>query len=396
MRGNQTSASSVFVLDLRRPGCAGMWLRCGLCCLTGLPLPLILSASLIAADSLAVRAQERTSNPAQTSSADWTQSAPVDLIAALHLAAQNSRLDNPVHKPWHLKLDVQNYNAKGHPSGQATIEEWWSPDSDKRVYTSGSYMATEVRIRGKLFRTTTQPSPPYPLGLLRDAVVVPIPYGGHVLASQPVPMIKRLDGVQLQCIQLDPEIDGIDSAPVGFFTTYCLNPDSPQLVATYQFVDQSIIRQALQTFQSRSVARDTLVRSGNRLVATAHLSQLELWMPADQSNAPGTGLVPVQDEPLQLDPAEMAKGLRSTVSPDFSQLGPDAPFAEGPVKLGVRIGTDGRIREFQVLQAPNLDVALIVIAAVRQWTYKPFKLNGLPIEADGTITLTVSLRVTNH
>lgn len=42
-------------------------------------------------------------------------------------------------------------------------------------------MATEMRIKGKLFRTAKQPSPPYLLGLLRDAMVDPIPYGAVTL-----------------------------------------------------------------------------------------------------------------------------------------------------------------------------------------------------------------------
>lgn len=123
MRGNPTTASSVSVLDLRWLGCRRMRTNCRLYLLTGWPLAVILSASLMAAGSLTVRAQARTANPPPTSSADWTQSAPPDLIARLHAAAQDSRLDDPAVSPWHLKLNVQIYNAKGHPTDQATIEE---------------------------------------------------------------------------------------------------------------------------------------------------------------------------------------------------------------------------------------------------------------------------------
>jgi len=59
---------------------------------------------------------------------------------------------------------------------------------------------------------------------------------------------------------------------------------------------------------------------------------------------------------------------------------------EGPVTLHVLIGTDGSVKE---VTPTNGDPLLVpaAIAAVRQWKYRPFVLDGEPAEMDTTITL---------
>jgi len=89
------------------------------------------------------------------------------LAKRLHNAAEASSLDDPALKPWHLKLDVQLYDAKGKPSEQGTIEEWWSPDADKRVYATPSYSATEILDKQGMHRTTGRAAPPYLLDAIR-------------------------------------------------------------------------------------------------------------------------------------------------------------------------------------------------------------------------------------
>jgi TonB family protein len=71
---------------------------------------------------------------------------------------------------------------------------------------------------------------------------------------------------------------------------------------------------------------------------------------------------------------------------------PDAKKAriQGTVLLDAVIGKDGTVESLTVVSGPP---ALRTSAqdAVRQWTYKPFLLNGDPVEVKTTITVTYSL-----
>ena len=59
---------------------------------------------------------------------------------------------------------------------------------------------------------------------------------------------------------------------------------------------------------------------------------------------------------------------------------------EGTVVLLAIIGTDGTVKEVQVESGPSVLVQA-AIEAVKQWRYKPYRLNGVPVEIDSRITI---------
>jgi protein TonB len=54
------------------------------------------------------------------------------------------------------------------------------------------------------------------------------------------------------------------------------------------------------------------------------------------------------------------------------------------------IGKDGAVRDVRVESGPPL-LAQAAIDAVRQWRYKPYFLNGEPVEVDSHITVNFTL-----
>jgi TonB family protein len=71
---------------------------------------------------------------------------------------------------------------------------------------------------------------------------------------------------------------------------------------------------------------------------------------------------------------------------------PDAKAAkvQGAVVLKAVIGKDGSIRSLQLVSGPD-ELTKSAWAAVKQWTYKPYLLNGEPVEVETTITVNYSL-----
>ncbi len=54
------------------------------------------------------------------------------------------------------------------------------------------------------------------------------------------------------------------------------------------------------------------------------------------------------------------------------------------------IGTDGLIKNLRVISGPK-ELHQSTLDAVRQWTYKPYLLNGDPVEVKTTINVVYSL-----
>lgn len=79
---------------------------------------------------------------------------------------------------------------------------------------------------------------------------------------------------------------------------------------------------------------------------------------------------------------------------DVAPLYPPAAQAariQGPVIIEATIGVDGRVQTARVLRSlPLLDEA--ALTAVRQWTYTPTLLNGVPVPVVMTVTVMFTLR----
>jgi TonB family protein len=64
---------------------------------------------------------------------------------------------------------------------------------------------------------------------------------------------------------------------------------------------------------------------------------------------------------------------------------------QGTVVLGVIIGKDGAVENIRVEKTPAESLAKSAIEAVRTWRYRPYLLNGDPIEVETTVNVTYNL-----
>lgn len=83
--------------------------------------------------------------------------------------------------------------------------------------------------------------------------------------------------------------------------------------------------------------------------------------------------------------------LISKVQPRYPQDA-KAAGAQGPVVLAAVIGKDGSVQSLKVINTASSLLNQAAIDAVQQWKYKPYMLNGTPVEVDTTITVNFTLR----
>lgn len=95
--------------------------------------------------------------------------------------------------------------------------------------------------------------------------------------------------------------------------------------------------------------------------------------------------VPIANGPARIQAGVMAGQILTKVNPIYP---PDARAAhvEGTVIMHAIIGKEGTIRNPSVVSGPEM-LRDSAIEAVRQWTYRPYLLNGEPVEVDTTITV---------
>lgn len=94
-------------------------------------------------------------------------------------------------------------------------------------------------------------------------------------------------------------------------------------------------------------------------------------------------------EVLNVRAGEMAGNLLNKVQPKYPEDAKKA-HVQGTVVLHALIGKDGTIKDLRVVSGPEM-LRQSSLDAVKQWTYKPYLLNGNPVEVKTTINVTYSL-----
>jgi periplasmic protein TonB len=77
------------------------------------------------------------------------------------------------------------------------------------------------------------------------------------------------------------------------------------------------------------------------------------------------------------------------VQPAYPPLARQARI-QGPVVLQAEIGKDGSIQNLRLISGHPM-LAPAAIEAIKQWKYKPYILNGEPVEVETTITFNFTL-----
>jgi TonB family protein len=96
-----------------------------------------------------------------------------------------------------------------------------------------------------------------------------------------------------------------------------------------------------------------------------------------------------QANPVHVSAGVMVGNALTKVQPIYP---PEAKAAriQGTVLLAARIGKDGSIESLKLISGPP-ELTKSAWDAVKQWTYKPYLLNGEPTAVDTTITVNYSL-----
>lgn len=90
--------------------------------------------------------------------------------------------------------------------------------------------------------------------------------------------------------------------------------------------------------------------------------------------------------PIVVSPA-VAQSLRKQSYPPVYPQDLKEQHVSGKVELKAILGKEGQIVSLTPLNSPDPRFAESAIAAVQQWTYKPFMLNGSPVEIETVITV---------
>ena len=315
---------------------------------------------------------------------------PTDPAAFIAAAAPLNGLDDPGMKPWHIKVSYQTFDDQGKPGYTGTFEEWWaSPTKSKRVYTSAQFNQTTYVTDTGTYRIGDQYGPAVAESLVRQKLVSPMPGESDSEGATLKRVNDPFSKAKLTCFEYAHDIKHqLGESPVGLYPLHCFDPQQPMLRFSGSFGLFNTIYEKVGSLDHHFIGIDTTISDKGKPFVNAHLVEGNLLSALDESvfAPPAEATKLPEGGKAKIEGGLIAGHKLGGSNPTYPSAAKAARI-EGKVILSAVIGEDGHIHQMRVKSAPDTSLAISALAAVRDWTYQPYKLNGLPVEVETTLTV---------
>jgi TonB family protein len=160
------------------------------------------------------------------------------------------------------------------------------------------------------------------------------------------------------------------------------------LIARYSFGTVSEFFNRIVKVQNRYMAREITFYNGDHKILSATIDSVTSLSPSDPALIPPTDLMPAKNSDTT---TPIAAGVIAgmNINKEIPVYPEDAKAARisGTVTLQAVVGRDGGIHDLRVVSAPWPSLVASALWAVSHWQYKPYMLNGEPVEVETTINV---------
>jgi TonB family protein len=140
----------------------------------------------------------------------------------------------------------------------------------------------------------------------------------------------------------------------------------------------------------RGVRRVVVLAACAALALVTCGSALALGMHANAASGGSDSNATKAPKQLTVSADEMQHNILTKAIPVYPPAAKKARI-QGKVVLDAVIGTDGTVESLRVISGPQ-ELQQSALDAVRQWTYKPYLLNGDPVEVETTVNIIYDLK----
>lgn len=287
-----------------------------------------------------------------------------------------------------LRLRFKIIKEDGSAVDGTYLETWVSKTQWRRETTLGDFRRAEVASGKKIWRLDSATAAPDHLAdiLGYSSRLTFSNIGGSQQGGRKVGAIEdqEIRGVSLRCVETDPDRRGARSA-------LCFDKASGKLVAELRPL------QVGARIAAKTCIFSDYQKFGNRLVAKSYQcyedGRLRLRAVAEVAMEPAP-------DPASFAPLEGAKESVNCLGPVtpgtlVDRVSPKSPLAstvrKSLVVINGVIGIDGKLHELKVTSSPDPDFDQAALEAVRQWKYKPYTCDGVPVEGDTEVQVNFML-----
>jgi TonB family protein len=335
-------------------------------------------------------------------------------------AAQRNGFTGAV-APYHLVLSYSLLDKSGNVTERGSYESFWvSEKKFKRVYAGGGTPFVMFSTEAGVVHTGDRPFPPQQVMFLGRDFEQPLPITKIPDMLEAILQPAGADSGDQECVAI--RVKAKAGMIPGRGTMYCFEAGSHALRAAIFSPKVHEDRfEGSVPFEGRLLPSDVKIMQAGYVNATAHLEKIEpltvreadFVPPADAVAAPqrgeripvaggggpgpsgvgsaGGGPTPSSNSAKRIAiSAGVAQAMLSKKLVPVYPADAKAAGVSGTVVLQAMIDATGAVKELQVISGPQM-LQQAALDAVQRWVYRPYLLNGEPVEVVTTVNVVFAL-----
>ena len=351
----------------------------------------------------------------------WAQSgAPPEMIRQWNDLAMKNALIAEGKLPFHLKLQFQIHDLNGKPADVGILEEWWAGDKGFRLEIT-SPLEHVVGPGKKDLTSDDARRENYLVMQLLHEVVAPM---AHLRPEQPYNVFtekRTLGKLQVTCYQANSPNVSVPNPKASYI---CVNPET-QSIRQVPYGNEVTARNTIATFRDGIVAMDTEIAYSDVKAIEGHIITLQSFDPSQSAvtlvnpaakrtvaevqppseaasiSAPqmkeekasmelsvkeGSGSATAASENVFVDRSTAGERLVRSSQPIYPQAARRNKI-QGSVLLYVTVSPEGKVQSSFPIASPSPLLTGAAEECVKDWAYKPWELNGSPVQMSTTLQL---------
>jgi TonB family protein len=280
---------------------------------------------------------------------------------------------------------------RGSPKDQGTFEEWWAGrDKYKISYTSTGFNQVEYRNGVDTRMTGNVKWPPQTESMVERYLIHPLPAPDASDTRKLDGSDTKLGDVHLQCLRYLYAIGSTSSVDSMTYPAFCFGKELPAIRLESSYGNVLKFFNKVVRFDGQYLAERVRIVENRRPVLNIDVTALEPLAGVESGEfAAPSGSTPAPPRKIALGANVMAENRLGGAAPRYPIVA-KADAIQGTVILEATITTEGTIGKLQVLKGPAL-LQQGALDAVKTWLYKPYLLNGEPVEVETQINVTFTL-----
>ncbi len=187
-----------------------------------------------------------------------------------------------------------------------------------------------------------------------------------------------------------PQLRVIQREAPGVYPTYCFDSESPDLRVIFSSGGFVVDYDQVIKTQGRYLAGEILFHDAERKILIAKVDAIEGIDQHHPALTPSSDAKIAGPDKFEVSAKDAERTLIKKMKPVYPQDAKDAEFL-GKVVFHATIGRDGGIRELLVVSTPWSSMTSSAFWAVSHWQYRPYMINGEPVEVRTTINVNYAL-----